>query len=109
MNPLKGIYQNLLLAFNNIPRPVERGMYAVNKGDFAGEFFVYVKLGDSYNYEFLSLPKMLPRVVPAAAFQNGIKHGIISFIEKLPKQVFSVCIAQYFKCKKQLLISDSGK
>lgn len=80
-------------------------MYAVNKGDFAGEFFVYIKLDKNYNYEFLSLPKMLSRTVPMNAFQNGVKHNIISFIEKLPKQVFSVCIAQYFKCKKQLLIN----
>lgn len=82
-------------------------MYAVNNGDFAGEFFVFIKTDSNYNYEFLSLPKMLPRLVPATAFQNGTKHKIISFIEKLPKQVFSVCIAQYFKCKKQPLINSS--
>jgi len=104
---LKGIYQNLLLAFNNISRPTERGMYAVNRGDFAGEFFVFIKVNDNYNYEFLSLPKMLLRTVPISAFQNGVKHKIISFIEKLPKQVFSVCIAQYYKCKKQPLISGA--
>lgn len=107
MNPLKGIYRNLLLAFNNIPRPVDRGMYAVNRGDFAGEFFVFIKMDNNYNYEFLSLPKMLPRTVPVNSFQNGVKHKIISFIEKLPKQVFSVCIAQYFKCKKQPLITGA--
>ena len=76
--------------------PLKKGAYAVERGDFVGEFFVFIesKLEDHY---FLSLPKMLIRKVPLKSFNTGIKEKIIVFVEKLPDSIYRVCFEQYKK------------
>jgi len=81
---------------NNKPR--DKGCYAVNTGLYIGEFFVYMKDNGLY-YEFLSLPKMIVRAVPKKSFLTGVKNDIITYVAKLPKDIFSVCQAQYNKSK----------
>lgn len=70
----------------------------MNTGLYVGEFLVYAKDNGLY-YEFLSLPKMLVRAVPKKSFLTGLKNDIITYVAKLPTDVYSVCIAQYNKSK----------
>jgi hypothetical protein len=95
MNPLKEIYRSLLLTFNKLSKPVECGVYAVEHGDFVGEFFVYIRTQPNDSYDFLSLPKMLSRNVPAESFTAGIKNKIICFVEKLPRPIHQLCVKQF--------------
>lgn len=76
--------------------PQKKGAYAVEHGDYVGEFFVYVETKEENHY-FLSLPKMLIRKVPVKSFNSGIKEKIIVFVEKLPDPVYGVCLEQYRK------------
>ena len=84
--------KSLLQKFHN--KPVERGAYAVNTGQFIGEFFIFIKQ-ENGDLHFLSLPKMLKRVVPRSNFNHGIQHKIITFVERLPKNVHELCKATY--------------
>lgn len=87
--------------FFNSKEPRPRGIYAVNSGQYIGEFFVYMETIDSTTHAFLSLPKMLKRLVPIESFKVGLKEKIIVMIESLPKDIYSVCRQQYEQtCKK---------
>jgi hypothetical protein len=77
--------------------PTNRGIYAVEKGQFIGEFFVYIKTLDNGEFSFLSLPKMNKRNVTSESFNTGLKNKIIVFIEKLPKPIYRLCCQQYNK------------
>lgn len=78
--------------------PKQRDCYAVNTGLYIGEFFVF--MGDNGNtLDFLSLPKMLVRIVPKESYSKGIKYKILTYVATLPKDVYSVCRAQYLKNK----------
>lgn len=74
--------------------PIKRGIYAIDAGDYAGEFFVYIRK-DGDKYSFLSLPKNECRYVPGDALDRGIKSKIITFIQVLPNNIFEVCQAQF--------------
>lgn len=97
MHPLKEIYQNFRQVFSGFKRPVSRGIYAIEKGDSIGEFIVFIKQNKNSHYEFLSLPKMLPKTISPEFFTNWLKTNTIKFVEKLPILVFKVCSAQYNK------------
>ena len=75
--------------------------YVVTGGDFEGEFFVYIERTDPKTYCFLSLPNLQLREVPVDKFNIGIESKILQFQEKLPSDVFKVCLAQYDKNKKK--------
>tara|TARA_R110002073_G_scaffold56142_1_gene143157 strand:- start:332 stop:559 length:228 start_codon:yes stop_codon:yes gene_type:complete len=69
-------------------------IYAVNGGDYLGEFFVYMDVqGDEYH--FLSLPKMELRKVPKDKFAFAIDGKVLEFVEKLPTDTYQVCKSQY--------------
>ena len=96
MNHLKEIFQNLLSVSKKIP--VTRGIYAVNSGQFAGKFFVFIQKNDlKQQYCFLSMPKMDNREVPYDSFTTGIKNKIITYIKSLPRPVYQLCETQYKK------------
>ena len=94
---MKEIYNNLLNTFfhKNIA-PHKKGAYAVERGDYVGEFFVYIETKNSEHF-FLSLPKLIIRKVPANSFHIGLKEKIIVFVEKLPDSIYRVCYEQYKK------------
>lgn len=79
------------------PAPLIRGIYAVEHGDFIGNFFVYVEQTKSGDYSFLSLPRMIPVVVPRKSFDYGVKNKILVFVERLPKNIHNICQVQYRK------------
>jgi hypothetical protein len=76
--------------------PQIRGAYAVNTGQYVGEFFVFIGQ-DKDNYLFLSLPKMQKRAVPRSNFTHGITNKILTLVERLPKNIHMVCVAAYNK------------
>ena len=80
----------------NGTHPKSKGIYAVNGGDFLGEFFVYMETKDEIHF-FLSLPKMQKREVPNDNFVFGLDNKIIEQVENLPSSTYDVCRAQYEK------------
>jgi hypothetical protein len=74
-------------------------LYAITKGKFLGEFFVYIKMVGESHY-FLSLPKMINREIPDTHFITGIKDGVLEFQEHLPKDFAQISFAQFDKNEK---------
>lgn len=54
---------------------------------------------DDEQFEFLSLPENHAVSVPVQEFTEGIKNKIVDRIEKLPHNVYEICIAQYNEAK----------
>jgi hypothetical protein len=86
--------------FRNKSKPRKRDIFAVTTGDYIGEFFVYTEEQNEI-YMFLSLPKMHIREVPVKVFQSSIKSKILSLVEQLPPDIYTVCIEQYKKIRSQ--------
>ena len=73
-------------------------IYAVASGDYMGEFLVLVEEKED-QCVFLSLPDFHIRDVPKEKYKWGIKHKILDFREKLPKDVFMECNKKYNEIK----------
>lgn len=78
-------------------KPLVGHIYAVNGGDYMGEFFVLVE--HESDLIFLSLPDFHIRRVPIDKYDIGIKEKILEFQEKLPKDIFKECIKKYNEIK----------
>ena len=103
---MKEIFQNLASILRNKAASHRIGcIYAVNSGKFVGEFFVLVEKTDT-EFRFLSIPKMLQRVVPVADMDRGIKNKIITPVKHLPKPIFDICRKQYRHSTKQDKVVD---
>ena len=50
-------------------------------------------------FNFLRLPDNLPVAVPVNVFEQGQKNKIVDRIEKLPYNVYEICVAQYNEAK----------
>ena len=74
----------------------KREIYAVESGDYVGKMFAVVNLKKD-TIGCLILPQMENIDVPIESFDNGRNNDIIKFVEKLPKDVYSVVEAQYKK------------
>jgi len=74
----------------------KRDIYAVETGDFIGQMFAIVDPRDNI-IGCLSLPQMENIEVPIESFDTGRNEDIIKFVERLPKDVYSVIEAQYNK------------
>ena len=86
---------------NNAPKP--RSIYAVTSGQYVGEFLVYMGLSeDKLEYFFLSLPKLIKRSVPVKSFKLGLKQRVLTLIESLPEDVYSVCKQQFEQKHKKV-------
>jgi hypothetical protein len=85
--------------FVNSLFPKNRGIYAILKGTYSGQFVVFIKQTEQH-YSFLTLPDKQELNVPVDAFQRGIKNNIIEFIEKLPKKIYFVVEQEYNKLNK---------
>ena len=79
-----------------LKKPKKRNVYAVTKGDYLGEFFVYMDKEES-SYVFLSLPDFRIRKVPINDFDSGVDEGVIDMVERLPRSVYIECQEQYTK------------
>jgi len=69
-------------------------IYSVEAGDYIGQMFVVIDIADDYVC-CLTLPNMENISVPKDSFEQGRNTDIIRFIEKLPKDVFKISVAQY--------------
>ena len=74
----------------------KRDIYAVEQGDYVGRMFAIVDPRDDV-IGCLSLPQMENIEVPKESFDTGRNDDIIKFVEKLPRDVYSVIEAQYKK------------
>lgn len=77
--------RNLLNKFKHSPK--SGNIYAVNTGQYIGEFVVVVSLVKS-TVNTISLPKLRVRPIPYDAFEHALNNKIMTFIEKLPVDVF---------------------
>jgi hypothetical protein len=81
--------------FNKLfKHPFKRGIYAILKGSYAGEYLVFVKEQDN-TYTFFSLPGKVILTVPKDSFDNGFNNKILDFVERLPKSVYKVVESEY--------------
>tara|TARA_R100000664_G_scaffold24123_1_gene33816 strand:+ start:2585 stop:2926 length:342 start_codon:yes stop_codon:yes gene_type:complete len=74
----------------------KRDIYAVQTGDYVGKMFAIVDLKQD-TIGCLILPQMENIDVPKESFDIGRNNDIIKFVEKLPRNVYSVIEAQYKK------------
>lgn len=75
-----------------------RCCFAITEGTHKGNFFVYIG-HDKDRFEFLSLPENHAVTVPVKDFLEGLDKKIVDRIEKLPHNVYEICIAQYNEAK----------
>jgi len=78
-------------------------VYAVQIGDYVGQFFNYIK-EDADNYIFISTPDVKIVKVPKKEFDFALNNDIIEYVETLPRNIFKVVKAQY-----QQLSETNGK
>jgi hypothetical protein len=69
-------------------------VFAVSMGDYTGQMLVFIKKTDD-NFWFLSMPKMQNQEMPLDKFDFGLEHGIIEYVERLPKSVRDITRAQF--------------
>jgi len=69
-------------------------LYAVSTGKYLGEFFVFIK-SDKKRKHFLSLPKMINRVIENKNIDHAVNKSILEFQESLPLYIIDICTKQY--------------
>ncbi len=80
----------LLNLFEKKKKNIKKGAsYAVLRGDYHGEIFVFFKQIQNILY-FVSLPKMQIREVDFEKFEIGLKEKIIDFVDIIPQEVYNV-------------------
>jgi hypothetical protein len=88
--------------FNFLKPKIKKGdVYAVQVGDFVGQFFNFIKK-DGDEYIFLSTPMMEIQRVPKEKFDFAKEQGIIEYIENLPRNIFQVIEAEYQHQSKKI-------
>jgi hypothetical protein len=96
MTQLKNVLSHLKNSFSVKPHPKRGYIYAVTKGTYLGELLVYCKTMNE-SHGFLSMPKMINRVIPVEKFQFGLDNGIVDVVERLPRNIYDTCLRQYNK------------
>lgn len=73
-------------------------MYACHRGQFAGQMFCFIcRDKKELTYNFIRMPDMITTAIPQKDFDEGLSNDVIKFMEKVPKYVFKVILAQYKK------------
>ena len=73
-------------------------IYAVHHGDYAGQMIVYIMQDKKeQRYNFLALPDMKTLKIKQTDFDEVISSGLVKFVERSPKHVVKVIVAQYKK------------
>jgi len=78
--------------------PQKGYVYAIIAGKYVGQLFVYVE-SNKTEHSFLSLPEMVLRAVPLDKFKIGLNNKIIDIVERLPKDIYNICVKQHRKLK----------
>lgn len=74
-----------------------RGMYAIKSGDKSGGFLVYIEernIGDSLAFLFMPHP-MEVMFLSKQEVERSVKYNTLDLVEKLPKNVYDVCLANF--------------
>jgi hypothetical protein len=71
-------------------------VYAVLEGTRKGNFLVVINTY-SHKFDFLALPSMSPVTITTEDIAEGIQKKILEHVEKLPDDIYNLCIAQYEK------------
>jgi len=74
----------------------KKQVYAVQTGDYAGQMFIIVELNKG-SVDCLAIPPMENVKVPFDSFEHARNNNIIKYVEQLPRNVFKISAAQYFK------------
>ena len=81
-----------------LPCKLKRSIHAVLHGTHKGKFLVYInQVNDEFN--FLVLPENETLSINVDEFEKGIQEKIVERIEKLPYNVYQICVAQYNESK----------
>ena len=86
-----------MILFNfirNTGKPKPRYLYAIKNGDYAGHFCAFIYTTPE-KHIFLTVPNNQKIEVPLKDFEDGLKEGIVDFVEVLPRHVYKVIKAQY--------------
>ena len=84
----------LFNTIRNTKNPKPRYLYAIKNGDYAGHFCAFIT-STKEKHIFLTVPNNQKIEVPIKDFEDGIKKGIVDFVEVLPRNVYKVIKAQY--------------
>jgi len=88
------------MIFNIFSKRIKKGdVYAVQIGDYVGQFFNFIKKQDD-QYVFLSTPDIKIVKVPTNKFDFAINNDIVEYVETLPRNIFKVVKAQYDQLSK---------
>ncbi len=74
----------------------KRELYACSHGDYVGKMFVVIEVKDQ-QVGCLQVPELVNLKIPTDTFDNGRNSDIIELVEVIPKDVFEVTTAQYYK------------
>jgi hypothetical protein len=80
-------------------RPRSREIFAIQTGTYAGEMWIFCRK-DKTSYSFLSIPVMENRNITKELYENGINGGVITFVEKIPRYVYSIAKKQFIHNEK---------
>ena len=73
-------------------------IYACHHGQYAGQLFAFIcRDKKELTYNFLRMPDMITTKISQEDFDDGLDNGIIKFVEKVPKYVHKIIMAQYKK------------
>ena len=73
-------------------------IYACHHGQYAGQLFAFIcRDKKEHTYNFLRMPDMITTKISQKDFDDGLDNGIIKFVEKVPKYVHKIIMAQYKK------------
>jgi hypothetical protein len=73
-------------------------IYACHHGQYAGQLFAFIcRDKKELTYNFLRMPDMITTKISQKDFDDGLDNGIIKFVEKVPKYVHKIIMAQYKK------------
>jgi hypothetical protein len=76
-------------------------IYACHHGQYAGQLFAFIcRDKKELTYNFLRMPDMITTKISQEDFDDGLDNGIIKFVEKVPKYVHKIIMAQYKKNEK---------
>jgi hypothetical protein len=84
----------LLNIIRNTKNPKPRYLYAIKNGDYAGHFCAFIS-STKEKHIFLTVPNNQKIEVPLKDFKDGMKTGLVDFVEVLPRHVYKVIKAQY--------------
>lgn len=94
----------------NKDRFVERGLYFLKSGTYKGSFILNIKEFDTENSKaLLIMPDLIPSTVQTSGVKELFKTHQLEYVETIPLNVYSVCLAQFKKAKRVDSLNNLAK